>query len=52
MGRTGKSMQAIHTIAYVYSNDALRTHLVATIMIEIHSRPVLYTKSRVGHTAL
>lgn len=47
-GRTGKSMSVQTTIAYIYSNDAYRTVLVASYIIEVHSRSILFSKSIVG----
>lgn len=35
-------------IMFVYSADAYKTHLLQTVLIEVHSRSTLYTKAMPG----
>ena len=46
-GETGEAMTMTPMTLFVYG-DAWKYHLLATCRIEIHSRPVIYTKIKVG----
>ena len=46
-GRCGEAMTVQPMTLFVYS-DNFKTNLVATVRVEIHARPVIYTRARLG----
>lgn len=46
-GRSGDAMTVQPMSMYVYA-DQFKSKLVASVRIEIHARPVIYTRTRLG----
>lgn len=46
-GKAGEAMSVQQSVMFVYG-DQFKSNLLATVMIEVHARQVIYTKSRVG----
>ena len=36
---------------FIYS-DGLKSSLVATVKVEVHSRPVIYTRAKINHQSM
>jgi len=47
-GQAGEAMSIQPMTLFVYS-DQLKSELVAVVRIEIHARPVIYTRARLNH---
>ncbi len=47
-GRAGDSMTVQPMTLFVYA-DQFKSELVATVRIEIHARPVIYTRAKLGY---
>jgi len=46
-GRSGDAMSVQPMTLFVFS-DQFKSSLVATVRIEIHARPVIYTRTKLG----
>ena len=47
-GRTGDALTVQPMTLFIYS-DQFKSTLVATVRVEIHARPVIYTRAKLGH---
>ena len=50
-GRTGDALTVQPMTLFIYS-DQFKSTLVATVRVEIHARPVIYTRAKLGHQSM
>lgn len=50
-GRSGDALTVQPMTLFIYS-DQLKSSLVATVRVEIHARPVIYTRAKLGHQSM
>ena len=47
-GRAGDAMTVQPMTLFVYA-DQFKSELIATVRVEIHARPVIYTRAKLGY---
>ena len=47
-GRAGDSLTVQPMTLFIYS-DQFKSNLIATVRVEIHARPVIYTRAKINH---
>lgn len=50
-GRAGDAMSVQPMTLFVYA-DQFKGELIASVRIEIHSRPVIYTRAKLNHQSM